>query len=167
MMSRDSRLRPRIYRTNDVSSILGVETWRIKNFVQGKSFGIWQDDERDEKPGKRGKERRFTFEDLMRIDVANALCIAGFTPEVTGTALQKVTHAEIRRWANSYSADGVEESLMLVQASGKWKVLSDKEAMASFTTAVEHYTGFFFLNLTELWEATVRSIDRLESKGEI
>ncbi len=159
--------RPRIYRTNDVAAILGVEVWRVKNFVQGKSFGLFPNEQPDEKPGKRGKQRQFSFEDLMRIDVANALCISGFTPEVTGAALLKVTATEVRRWANSYSADASREPVMLVQMSGKWKVFNRTEAKAAFADATDGHYGFFSLNLTELWESTVRSIDRLSSKGEV
>lgn len=163
----ESYARPRIYRTNDVAAILGVEVWRVKNFVQGKSFGLFPNEQTDEKPGKRGKQRQFSFEDLMRIDLANALSVAGFTPEVTGAALLKVTATEVRRWVNSYTADASRESVMLVQMSGKWKVLNETETKAAFADASDGYDGFFSLNLAELWEATVRSIDRLSGQGKI
>lgn len=166
-MPNNPALRPRTYGTVDVALILCVDDWRIKNFVQGKSYRIWEDEERNEKPKKRGrgKERHFTFDNLMRIAVANALCVAGFTPEVTGAALQKVKHREIKRWVDLYTVGGHPKPLCLVEASGNWKVLDSEELQTAFAAACEEDKGFFSLNLTSLWDGTVRRITDLEAEG--
>src|SRR5690348_16978135 len=94
LIMKRSKQRPKqLYGIRQVAEFIGVEQWRIKNFVHGSTYGL-------QPSATWGKQRRFTFDDVFRFALAHELVQCGFGPEAVGAAIKTVPDAVWRDWVD-------------------------------------------------------------------
>jgi hypothetical protein len=77
----------KLYGTKQVAEFLDIPIWRVKNFSEGRAYGL--------PPSQtvgtgRGSRRLYSEADIYRMAIANALVDLGFSPEVVGHAHSKI-----------------------------------------------------------------------------
>lgn len=79
------KLMSQTYGAGEAADILGIPTWRLRNFLDGPAYQI---SIHDQIGGTgRGSRRIFSKQGLYRLAVATALVSDGFTPRFVGKAL--------------------------------------------------------------------------------
>jgi hypothetical protein len=147
-----------------VARILNLEDWQIK------ALGTEPYELVPEKSGAgRGSRNLYSFRQLLQIDLATTLSRKSqlFTSELIPSAVRLVTDRLIKRWTDSYDAEGNAPPLVLAFDGHRWKILSREEANEGFQEASDDGTIWVSLNLVPGWESVVRRITELEGEGAI
>jgi DNA-binding transcriptional MerR regulator len=110
------RHRTALYGTKQVSSMLGIPEWRVKNFSEGEAYGLPP----AIRTGRgRGSRRLYELADIYRMLIANELVGCGFTPEAVGRAVREIRESEL---ISRDSGDPDVRVLVLVRQ--KWSVIN-------------------------------------------
>jgi DNA-binding transcriptional MerR regulator len=112
------KLAKKLYTTTEVAQILGVDTWRIKNFTEGGAYGLPP----SMQAGRgRGSRRLYDWRDIRRILIAQHLVWCGFTPESIGRAIEEIPRSKLvgRDYADS-------ESEVLTHSGEEWMVVAQE-----------------------------------------
>ena len=154
----------RPYSMGEVARIVGVDEWRVKNFTKdGTGFGLGP----SYVYGKgRGSRRFFSFEDVLRIAIANELVECGFAPKVVGAAIREI--AESVLLLKDMGQLKQEELPVLLCTHGEWRVRKVREVRAQIKKTLDgDGKGVFILHFPELVESTVIRIMELEAQGKL
>lgn len=152
------------YGLGAVALILDLEEWQIKA-LSSEPYALIP-----EKTGSgRGSRNLYSFRQLLQIDLATALTRKSrlFTSELIPAGIRLVTDRLIKRWTDSYDAEGNAPPLILALNGQKWKILSREESNEGYREAQDDGTLWVSLNLVPGWESIVQEITRLEGEGEI
>jgi hypothetical protein len=137
-----------LYGTKQVAQLLNIPEWRVKNFAEGKAYGLRP----SQKIGSgHGSRRLYDLYGLFRLAIASDLVDAGFTPEAIGRAIRVLRDSVLRSW-DKFLADRTRAELqLLVCEEGEWKVQEVNEVRETFKATLESlgprsHGGLFTLN---------------------
>lgn len=167
---------PRFYSTSEVALILETDEWRVRNFgapVYGLEAQI-------KAPGS-GHRKRYFFEVVLKLAVADTLYSARFSPAGIKEVLDLIDRQKlIKKWiASAESAPEMVLSLdsrrVVIEGNGKevertermWKVLNAAHASDVTSGELESASVAVSLDLVGLWAWVVSRITDLEGKNEI
>lgn len=87
-----SKLPVHIFRAGDVSTILGMEKWRLEKFLTGKQYHLSPSGH----IGKgAGSWRLFSHQDVYRLGIADLLVKDGFTAKFVSFVLENIEDREL------------------------------------------------------------------------
>jgi DNA-binding transcriptional MerR regulator len=143
------KLRPeKLYGTKQVAEFLGIPDWRVKNFSEGKTYGLAPTQTLGRGHGSR---RLYGEADIYRLAIASELVNLGFGPEVVRHALSKISDSELV---------GVEGKLpedmpILVCEGGLWRIRRREEVHSLVERTLAYLGeefGVFILNFPNVLE---------------
>jgi len=113
-----------VFGLGEVAAILKTEEWRIKNFVDGKAFGI--------RPTAHAgtRTRRLKLFDgmaLVRLGIALELTESGFLPKVIGEAMELIKDEDLRDWVDYAETLPARGHIMLTRTGDEWELLGNAE----------------------------------------
>lgn len=128
-----------------------------------------------------GNRKRYFFEVVLKLAVADELYSAHFNPVGIKAALDLISKEKlIEQWIASFGAEDrstVDPSFVLTLSEKRnketnkwervWKVQHAKEAAADGEGFLERGLPATSLDLTQRWESVVRRITELEGEGQI
>jgi hypothetical protein len=136
-----------LYGTKQVAELLNIPEWRVKNFAEGKAYGL--------RPAKKigsghGSRRLYDVLGLRRLAIASDLVDVGFTPEAVGRALRALRDNVLMSHEDFIGAKLVQLPLLVCER-GEWMVQNVKEVQETFDakfTLVGPWShgGLFVLN---------------------
>lgn len=143
-------MRSGTYSAQQVADMLGVDLWRVKNFILVKSYGL-------RPTGGKSKFGRFAFADIFKFGLANALVKAGLEAQEVGSAVKAVPQNVWSGWAAPTYAAGDPDSpspFVLLRHDGRWAVRNAQEVSHTVERALACGAGpdsVFALNLSTLF----------------
>lgn len=171
-------LAPRWYLSKEVALILNTEEWRIRNFGS-KAYGL---EKEIQSPGT-GNRRRYYFETMLKLAIADELYRADLSPVGICNALKLIkSHKVIEKWIAAYGSESVPEMVLVLdykpnvtEEDGKqvtriervWKILNKGQSEILGQDLLELGWATVSLNLVRLWESVVTRITDLEAAGKI
>jgi hypothetical protein len=81
-----------IFRSGDISAILGIEKWRLEKFLTGKQYQLSASGQL----GKgQGSWRLFSHQDLYRLGIANFMVRDGFSTKFISFVLREIEDSDL------------------------------------------------------------------------
>jgi hypothetical protein len=130
-----------LYGTKQVAELLNIPEWRVKNFAEGKAYGLRP----TQKIGSgHGSRRLYDVLGLRRLAIASDLVDAGFTPEAVGRALRVVRDDDLGSFEEFLGtrAAKLEKLPLLVCEKGEWAVQNAKEVEETFEARFKFVSGW-------------------------
>lgn len=137
---------------------------RVKNFTKdGTASGLGP----SYVYGKgRGSRRFFSFEDVLRIAIANELVECGFAPKVVGEAIREIPESVLL--LKDMDQLKREALPVLLCTHGEWRVRKVREVRAQIEKTVDgDWQGVFILHFPQLVESIAQRMMKLESQGNL
>lgn len=168
---------PRYYDTGEVASILQTSEFRVRSF-SAPAYGL---DKQVKAPGS-GHRKRYSFEVVLKLAVADELYGAHISPAGIKTVLELIEKQKsVRHWIDSVGQSVpsmvlaldskrvtiVEDGKQITRIERVWKVLSAEQANSVATGEIERGSVAVTLDLMRLWEGIVQRITDLEAAKEI
>lgn len=151
---------PQLFRTADVAALLGIEEWRVRNFSEGKAYGLPP----SFRVGKgQGSRRLYIEKDILKLSVAHDLVESGFTAKAVGKAIKLISAPDAIASLLANLKAG--KTRVLACEDGEWKVVTPAEARKLFDKSLGGpggMGGVFGLNLINPYE---RYIWRIRKSG--
>lgn len=150
--------KPKLYGTADVALKIGIPEWRVKNFIEGKAYGLSPS---HQVGTGRGSRKLYTDQDVLLIAVAYHLVKSGFTPEAVGQALKAMSKAGLI--ASIVKAIKGKKYRVLIYVDGSWRVSTPGEVLGLVTETVrDRWTPrpTFILNLADFFERYIWRVER-------
>jgi len=172
-MAKRKKIAPQLFGTKQVSEILQIPEWRVKNFSEGGAYGL---PPTQTVGSGRGSRRLYNDIDVCRLAIANELVACGFTPDAVGRAVREIPESMLDGlvWPDDNEFDepdmAEEYSVMLIYMRGKWRVRRPVEV--SDVPLHKHFgwdgesTGIFLLNVGSLLFKVVSKINAFRRQAE-
>jgi hypothetical protein len=155
------------YGTKQVSVILGIPEWRVKNFSEGEAYRMPP----SVRAGSgRGSRRLYGWADIFRIGLADQLVGCGFNPETVGRAVREIPESLFRPYQAILYAEGRpeptltrNETPLLVNDNGEWRVRMSTELESILSRTLEHEGsshGLFVINLANVFDTIFAGLGR-------
>jgi hypothetical protein len=158
--------RAELYGTKQVSEILGLHEWRVKNFSEGAAYGLPP----TMRVGSgRGSRRLYGWGDIFRIAIAEHLVACGFTAEAVGWAIKEIPESVLgpyaeMLWMEKPESEGrllAKDTPVLVLVRGAWRVRKANEMGKTVKQTLRHTEsaeGLFVLNLATFCDQVFRKL---------
>lgn len=152
------------YGTKQVAEFLGIPEWRVKNFSEGKTYGLPP----TQTLGKgHGSRRLYGEADILRLAIAAELVDFGFGPEVVKNALSKIPDSKLLDVEGELPGELPEDMPILVCESGLWRLrrVEDVHDLVEKALAFpgEEF-GVFILNFPNLIEPVYQRMQLHKAK---
>lgn len=167
----------RLFGTSEVALIVNCPEWRVKNFMQ-PAYGLPPSQMLG--AGGRGSRRLYNYQDVKRVQIAEALVRCGFAPEAVGAGVREVPESWLRQGLNSpmFIADEGDnaELPILVAQGGEWRTGKMSEVHKQLATVARRsrYDAFetlednlFVLNVLSLLHRMFWRQLKLEAEGKL
>jgi hypothetical protein len=159
--------RAELYGTKQVSEILGIPEWRVKNFSEGAAYGL---PPALQVGSGRGSRRLYGWGDIFRIAIAEHLVACGFTAEAVGGAIREIPdsllgpYEEMLRMENPEGEGRLpaKKTPLLVFVGGAWRVRKASEMGGTVKQTLRHMesaTGLFVLNLPTFCDRVFKKLN--------
>ena len=141
-----------LYGTAEVATKLGIPEWRVKNFSEGKVYGLPPS---FHVGSGRGSRRLYTDKDVVRLAVAYDLLKCGFTSKTIGLAIQAISDPGLLDSIVQDTKTGKPWALSLVD--GNWRALkiAELEQHVHKTLTKIEFRPIFILNIANYWDRGV------------
>lgn len=155
-----------LYGTKQVSEILGIPEWRVKNFSEGAAYRL--------PPALRvgsgrGSRRLYAWGDIFRIAIAEHLVACGFTAEAVGSAILEIPDSLLGPYGEMLRMEKPEtegrlsqkDTPLLVFVLGIWRVRKASEMGETVKQTLRHAesaAGLFVLNLATFCDRTFKKL---------
>jgi DNA-binding transcriptional MerR regulator len=150
----------KLYGTKQVAEFLDIPIWRVKNFSEGRAYGL---PPLQTVGTGRGSRRLYNEVDIYRMAIANALVDLGFSPEVVGHAHSKIPESVLA----DVEGDSPDDIPILVCKGGLWRVQRAGD-VASLVDNTLIYPGEEFgiviLNISNVLEGVFQRTEKASGR---
>lgn len=167
-----------LFGTREVALIVDCPQWRVKNFMQ-PAYGLPPSQMLGD--GGRGSRRLYSYLDVKRIQIAEALVRCGFAPEAVGAGVREIPQSILTGRYDLLLSSDLDEAAraeipMLVAQGGEWSIMKAGEATALLAPLaagtrndILDGTGdnLFVLNVVSLIDRMFWRHLRLEANGKM
>jgi hypothetical protein len=150
----------KLYGTKQAAEFLGIPEWRVKNFSEGKTYGLPPTQTLGRGHGSR---RLYSEAAIFRLAIAAELVDFGFGPEVVKNALSKIPDSTLL----GVEGQSHEDMPILVCVAGQWRVKGseDVHSLVENTLAIPgEELGMFILNFPNLIEGVFQRMQAYEKE---